>query len=73
LGSKPQETLYGAVSNLVSLEYASPGGDSDTAQAARDIVARHLKELMLASAQLSEQLTSQHFSHIDFELRAVSA
>jgi hypothetical protein len=36
-------------------------------------VARHLKELMLASAQLSEQLTSQHFSHIDFELRAVSA
>jgi hypothetical protein len=28
---------------------------------------------MSASAQLSEQLTSQHFSHIDFDLRAVSA
>ena len=73
LGSKPQETLYPAVSKLVSLEYESPSGDSDTAQVSREILARHLKELMLASAQLSEQLTSQHFSHIDFDLRAVSA
>jgi uncharacterized alpha-E superfamily protein len=73
LGSKPQETLYPAVSKLVSLEYESSSGDSDTAQVSREILARHLKELMLASAQLSEQLTSQHFSHIDFDLRAVSA
>ncbi len=73
LGFKPQETLYRAVSNLVSLEYANPGGEFDAAPASRDTLAQHLKELMLASAQLSEQLTSQHFSHIDFELRAVSA
>ncbi len=73
LGSKPQETLYPAVSNLVSLEYASPSGESGAAQASRQILSLQLQELMSASAQLSEQLTSQHFSHIDFELRAVSA
>jgi uncharacterized alpha-E superfamily protein len=73
LGFKPQETLYDAVSNLVSLKYASPSGEFDAAQASRDILSQHLKQLMLASAQLSEQLTSQHFSHIDFEPRAVSA
>jgi uncharacterized alpha-E superfamily protein len=73
LGFKPQETLYDAVSNLVSLKYASPSGEFDAAQSSRDVLSQHLKQLMLASAQLSEQLTSQHFSHIDFDLRAVSA
>ena len=37
------------------------------------VLSLHLKDLMAAAAQLSEQLTSQHFSHIEFELRAVSA
>jgi uncharacterized alpha-E superfamily protein len=73
LGFKPQETLYDAVSSLVSLKYANPSGEFDAAHASREVLSRHLKELMLASAQLSEQLTSQHFSHIDFDLRAVSA
>jgi uncharacterized alpha-E superfamily protein len=73
LGSKPQETLYAAISNLVALKYAKPGGEFDSAPAECLILSQSLRELMLASAQLSEQLTSQHFSHIDFDLRAVSA
>ena len=39
----------------------------------RRILSQCLKELNAAAAQLSEQLTSQHFSHVDFDLRAVSA
>jgi uncharacterized alpha-E superfamily protein len=73
LGSKPQDTLYAAVSNLVALNYANPAGEIDAAPGSHHILSRYLDELMLASAQLSEQLTSQHFSHIDFDLRAVSA
>src|ERR1700683_3676420 len=73
LGTRPQETLYEPISDLIALKYANRSEETDTAQAARDILSRHLKELMLASAQLSEQLTSQHFSHIDSDLRAVSA
>jgi uncharacterized alpha-E superfamily protein len=68
LGSKPQDTLYQAVSSLLELKYANRGGEFDMAR-----VSRCLKDLMLAAAQLSDQLTSQHFSHIDFDLRAVSA
>jgi uncharacterized circularly permuted ATP-grasp superfamily protein/uncharacterized alpha-E superfamily protein len=64
LGGKPQETLYDAISKLVALTYT---------KAARHILARDLKDLMSAAAQLSEQLTSQHFSHIESDLRAVSA
>jgi hypothetical protein len=43
------------------------------AQAARRILSQCLKELSAAAAQVSDQLTSQHFSHIDFELKAVTA
>jgi uncharacterized circularly permuted ATP-grasp superfamily protein/uncharacterized alpha-E superfamily protein len=73
LGSKPQETLYEAVSNLLGLKYANIGGEFDMVQTSRRQLSQSLKNLMAAAAQLSDQLTSQHFSHIDFDLRAVSA
>ena len=73
LGSKPQETLYEAVSNLVAFKYANLGGDIGLSPGSRHILSQHLTDLMSAAAQLSDQLTSQHFSHIDFDLRAVSA
>ncbi|HEY0748243.1 MAG TPA: alpha-E domain-containing protein, partial [Steroidobacteraceae bacterium] len=73
LGSKPQETLYEAVSKLVTFKYTNLGGELGLGQGSRNILAQHLNDLMSASAQLSDQLASQHFSHIDFELRAVSA
>jgi uncharacterized alpha-E superfamily protein len=73
LGTKPQDTLYEAVANLVGFKYANLGVDLEMAQASRHVLAQHLKNLMAAAAQLSDQLTSQHFSHIDFDLRTVSA
>jgi uncharacterized alpha-E superfamily protein len=73
LGGKPQETLYDAISKLVGLKFTGVAGEIDAPQTSRPILARHLQALRSASAQLSEQLTSQHFSHIDFEPRAVSA
>jgi uncharacterized circularly permuted ATP-grasp superfamily protein/uncharacterized alpha-E superfamily protein len=72
LGSKPQETLYEAVSNLLELKYANSGHELDTARVSGSL-SQCLKNLMAAAAQLSDQLTSQHFSHVDFDLRAVSA
>jgi hypothetical protein len=42
-------------------------------QASRRILSECLKELNGAVAQVSDQLTSQHFSHVDFELKAVTA
>jgi uncharacterized alpha-E superfamily protein len=73
LSSTPQETLYEAVSNLQELKYTNLGSDPALAQASRRLLSECLKKLMSAAAQLSDQLTSQHFSHVDFDLRAVSA
>ncbi len=73
LGTRPQETLYEPISDLIALKYANFGSDRDLAQASRRILAQALGDLNTAAGQLSEQLTSQHFSHVDFELRAVSA
>jgi uncharacterized alpha-E superfamily protein len=73
LGTRPQETLYEPISDLIALKYANFGSDRDLAQASRRILAQALGDLHAAAGQLSEQLTSQHFSHVDFELRAVSA
>jgi uncharacterized circularly permuted ATP-grasp superfamily protein/uncharacterized alpha-E superfamily protein len=73
LGTRPQETLYEPISDLIALKYANFGSDRDLAQASRRILAQALEDLNAAAGQLSEQLTSQHFSHVDFELRAVSA
>jgi uncharacterized circularly permuted ATP-grasp superfamily protein/uncharacterized alpha-E superfamily protein len=73
LGTRPQETLYEPISDLIALNYANFGTDRELAQASRRTLARALWDLHAAAGLLSEQLTSQHFSHIDFELRAVSA
>ena len=73
LGTRPQETLYEPISELIALKYANFGSDRDLAQASHRILAQALADLNAAAGQLSEQLTSQHFSHVDFELRAVSA
>jgi uncharacterized alpha-E superfamily protein len=73
LGGKPQETLYDAISKLVGLKYSNLAGELDAPQTSRQILSRHLNDLMSASGQLSELLTSQHFSHIDSEVSAVSA
>jgi uncharacterized circularly permuted ATP-grasp superfamily protein/uncharacterized alpha-E superfamily protein len=73
LGTRPQETLYEPISDLIALKYANFGSDRELAQASRRILARALWDLHAAAGLLSEQLTSQHFSHVDFELRAVSA
>jgi len=73
LGSRPQDTLYEPVSDLVALKYANVDGNLDLAEASRRILAECLKGLNAAAGQLSDQLTSQHFSHVDFDLRAVSA
>src|ERR1700678_609697 len=73
LGTRPQETLYEPISDLIGLKYTNFGSDRDLARASRRILAQALEDLNAAAGQLSEQLTSQHFSHIDFDLRAVSA
>ena len=73
LGAKPQETLYEAVSGLVELKYAHLGDERDKLRTSHRALAHRLENIVLAAAQLSEQLTSQHFSHSDFDLRAVSA
>jgi uncharacterized alpha-E superfamily protein len=70
---KNPRALYDAISNLVGLKYSSLAGELDAPQTSRQILSRHLNDLMSASGQLSELLTSQHFSHIDSELSAVSA
>jgi uncharacterized circularly permuted ATP-grasp superfamily protein/uncharacterized alpha-E superfamily protein len=73
LGVKPQDTLYDAVSTLVELKYAHLSDAGDSPQSSRRALAHRLDNMELAAAQLSEQLTSLHFSHSDFDLRAVSA
>jgi hypothetical protein len=37
------------------------------------MLSQSLRELNAAAAQISDQLTSQHFSHVDFDLKAVTA
>jgi uncharacterized circularly permuted ATP-grasp superfamily protein/uncharacterized alpha-E superfamily protein len=73
LGTQPQETLYETISDLIALKYEKFGGDIALGHASRHVLARCLRALSAAAGQLSEQLTSQHFSHVEFELRAISA
>jgi hypothetical protein len=58
---------------LLELKYANLGGELDVDPESRRLLAEYLENLMSAAGQLSDHLTSQHFSHIDFDLRAVSA
>ena len=73
LGTRPQETLYEPISDLIALKYANPSGDPRLGAGLAPDPRAALEDLNAAAGQLSEQLTSQHFSHVDFELRAVSA
>ena len=73
LGTRPQDTLYEPIEDLIALKENAPSDDPLMAQASRRILSQCLKELSAAAAQVSDQLTSQHFSHVDFELKAVTA
>jgi uncharacterized circularly permuted ATP-grasp superfamily protein/uncharacterized alpha-E superfamily protein len=73
LGTEAQETLYEPISDLVALRYRNIGVDLALADASRQILARALRDLNAAAAQLSEQLTSQHFSHVESDVSVVSA
>ncbi len=73
LGYPPQDTLKESIAKLTALQGANLGGDLDAARASRQKLSLSLMHLNSAAALLSDQLTSQHFSHVDFELRAVSA
>ena len=58
---------------MIALKESAPSEDPLIVQASRRVLSQCLKELNAAAAQVSDQLTSQHFSHIDFELKAVTA
>jgi uncharacterized alpha-E superfamily protein len=73
LGSQPQETLNESIEKLLALQVTNLSGDFDMARAARRSLAQGLAALNAAAGVLSDQLTSQHFSHVEFDLRAVSA
>jgi hypothetical protein len=73
LGTRPQDALYEPIEDLIALKESAPGDDPLMAQASRRILSQCLKELNAAAAQVSDQLTSQHFSHVDFDLKAVTA
>jgi uncharacterized circularly permuted ATP-grasp superfamily protein/uncharacterized alpha-E superfamily protein len=73
LGYPPQDTLTEPIAKLMALQGANLGGDIDMARASRQKLSLCLMHLNSAAALLSDQLTSQHFSHVDFDLRAVSA
>jgi uncharacterized alpha-E superfamily protein len=73
LGGRPPDTLGEAIANLMTLQAAKLNGEFDAARAARRNLAEGLTRLNTAAALLSDQLTSQHFSHTDLDQRAVSA
>ncbi len=73
LGSQPQEILNEPIEKLLALQVTNLSGDFDMARAARRNLAQELTALNAAAGLLSDQLTSQHFSHVEFDLRAVSA
>ncbi len=61
------------IEKLLALQVTNLSGDFDMARAARRNLAQGLADLNAAAGLLSDQLTSQHFSHVEFDLRAVSA
>src|ERR1700691_5269579 len=73
LGTRPQDTLYEPIEDLIALKEIAASDDPLMVQASRRILSQCLKELNAAAAQVSDQLTSQHFSHVDFDLKAVTA
>ena len=73
LGTRAQDTLYEPIEDLIALGESPVEDDALLMPASRRILAQCLKELSAAAAQLSDQLSSQHFSHVGFDLKAVSA
>ena len=61
------------IEDLIALNENAASDDPLMVQASRRILSQCLKELNAAAAQISDQLTSQHFSHVDFDLKAVTA
>jgi uncharacterized circularly permuted ATP-grasp superfamily protein/uncharacterized alpha-E superfamily protein len=73
LGTRPQDALYEPISQLIAMKYAPLGSELELSVESRRRFAAGLESLNAAGAALSEQLTSQHFSHVDYEVGAVSA
>jgi DNA-binding MltR family transcriptional regulator len=73
LGTRAQDSLYESIEDLIALKENATSDDPLLKLASRHILSQCLKELSAAAAQVSDQLTSQHFSHIDFNLKAVTA
>jgi uncharacterized alpha-E superfamily protein len=73
LGVRAQDTLYAPISELIALKYTPLGNELELSADSRRRFAEGLESLNAAAGALSEQLTSQHFSHVDFEVDAVSA
>ena len=73
LGYTPQDTLNEPIARLLALQGTNPSGELESARASRRDLSRCLMDLNSAAGLLSDQITSQHFSHVDLELRAVSA
>jgi uncharacterized circularly permuted ATP-grasp superfamily protein/uncharacterized alpha-E superfamily protein len=72
LGYRSQDTLSPPIEGLIELKGTSLNG-FEMAHLSRRHLAERLMNLNAAAGLLSDQLTSQHFSHVDFEQRAVSA
>jgi uncharacterized circularly permuted ATP-grasp superfamily protein/uncharacterized alpha-E superfamily protein len=73
LGLESQRTLTESIAALAAVRGNHLGGESELARAARRQLAQALMQLNGAAGRLSDELTSQHFSHVEFDLRAVSA
>ena len=73
LGTRPQDALYAPVSEMIAIKYAPLGSELELSVESRTRFAAGLESLNAAAGALSEQLTSQHFSHVDYEVGAVSA
>jgi uncharacterized circularly permuted ATP-grasp superfamily protein/uncharacterized alpha-E superfamily protein len=73
LGYTPQGTLNEPIARLLALQGTSLNGELEMASASRRNLSQCLMSLNSAAGLLSDQVTSQHFSHVDFDLRAVSA
>jgi uncharacterized alpha-E superfamily protein len=73
LNVRAQDALYAPISELIALKYAPLANELELSADSRRRFAEGLENLNAAAGYLSEQLTSQHFSHVDFEVDAVSA
>ena len=74
LGTRPQDALVRAHRGSDRAQgKRSPATIRSWCKHSRRILSQCLRELNAAAAQISDQLTSQHFSHVDFDLKAVTA